>query len=363
MQLLSEDSLFIQDEMANIELSPGKVESIAEKEKGQSSEQTLIQQLSNPKIEISDDLDEVSLRDVFVRIKEEVEKLEEEEEAMKEVHSEKTETPPQAPLPDDTFKSRIKQILGARYGILLPTVLQQIRDITPHKKAGEAGSYSTIKQVQAVKNSKEVVSYLTFRKEHNDILNRLKSKHVKLNSFKRKEELREDAKVKKKEGSPIEAKASVQTHHVINTPAILANTLSKIDVVKLKPQAVQAEMSKSTEVLSQRQSNDSLPMTQSLERIPPIGLLLDKQQSAVSRKHTQEKPKISLKQPIFKVQQKEQGRNNSNSLSRSPKNNDVSQDFKLRNADMKAINPSSMIEINEQHDFQVDELEATMAPS
>ena len=150
---------------------------------------------------------------------------------------------------------------------------------------------------------------------------------------------------------------------MINTPAILADTLSKIDVVKLKPQAVQAEMSKSTEVLSQRQSNDSLPMTQSLERMPPIGLLLDKQQSAVSRKHTQEKPKISLKQPIFKVQQKEQGRNNSNSLSRSPKNNDVSQDFKLRNADMKAINPSSMIEINEQHDFQVDELEATMAPS
>lgn len=94
MQQLSDDSLFINDEMANIELSPRKEGSILDKEKNKSSEQTLVQQLSNPKIEISDDLDEVSLREVFVRIKEEVEKLEEEEEAMKEIESKRSETPP-----------------------------------------------------------------------------------------------------------------------------------------------------------------------------------------------------------------------------------------------------------------------------
>lgn len=81
---------------------------------------------------------------------------------------------------------------------MLPELMEQIKEMAPQKKEeGEKGSYSTIKQVQAVKTSKEVVSYLTFRKEHNDILNRMKNKHIKMNSFKRKEKLREEAKVKK----------------------------------------------------------------------------------------------------------------------------------------------------------------------
>lgn len=104
-------------------------------------------------------------------------------------------------------------------------------------------------------------------------------------------------------------------------------------------------------------------MASSVERLPPIGLILENQKSSLSIENKKDKEKQISKQPIFKAQL-QVGRNQSNSLSKSPNNDEINQDFKLRNADMKAmINPGSIIEINEHSDFQVDDLDRNLVPS